>query len=259
LVEDDKLDQMAFVRAVQDQNLPYECTIAGSVGEFRKILNSQSFDIVITDYELGDGTGLDVLARVKNSPVVLVTGAGDEELAVKTWKAGACDYLTKDANRNYLKTVSITIENAIEYKKAKDQAQLLSGAIMSTTDSIYITNLEHNIMFVNKAFCKTYGYEEHEVIGKNCHVLWIGKSHSHYTRSVFRTSAVSGSQEVAFYHRRKDDSIFPVALTRSIIKDSNGNTMGVVGVVRDISELIEVEDRIKALNQKLRQEARVID
>jgi PAS domain S-box-containing protein len=259
LVEDDKLDQMAFLRAVEDQNLPYDCTIAGSVAKAHEILGSQSFDIVITDYELGDGTGLDVLAQVKHMPVVLVTGAGDEELAVKAWKAGACDYLAKDTDRNYLKTVAITVENAIEHKKAKDQAQLLSGAIMSTADSVYITDLEHKIIFVNKAFCKTYGYEENEVIGKNCHVLWISKAHSHYTRSVFRTSVVSGSQEVAFYHTRKDGSIFPVALSRSIIKDSNGNSMGVVGVIRDISELIEVEDKIKALNQKLRQEARVID
>ncbi|MHC4475262.1 MAG: PAS domain-containing protein [Planctomycetota bacterium] len=259
LVEDDKLDQMAFVRAVRDQNLPYDCTIAGSAAEASEILDSQHFDIILTDYELGDGTGLDILNRVKDTPVVLVTGAGDEELAVTAWKNGACDYLTKDVHRNYLKTVSITIENAIEYKKAKDQARLLSGAVMSTIDSVYITDLEHNIVFVNKAFCKTYGYQEHEVIGKNCHVLWISETHSQYTRSVFRTSVVSGSQEVAFYHRRKDDSIFPVALSRSIIKDSAGNSMGVVGVVRDISELIEVEDRIKALNQKLRQEARVID
>ena len=248
-VEDDKLDQKAFERLVKDEKLPYDYTIAGSVSEAKSILASEQFDVVISDYSLGDGTAFDVLGAVKNTPTIIVTGAGDEELAVKVWRAGAYDYLIKDLDRNYLKALPITVENVIRHKKMEEKVQLLSGAIMSTDDSVYITDMENRIIFVNRAFCETYGYEEQEVKGCDSNILWIGKLQHKGTRSVFQIA--SSAWEVGFYHKRKDDSIFPVSLSRSIIKDSVGNEVAVVGVVRDISDRILMEDELRTANQKL--------
>jgi PAS domain S-box-containing protein len=210
---------------------------------------SEQFDIVISDYALGDGTAFDVLNTVKNTPTIIVTGAGDEELAVKVWRAGAYDYLIKDSDRHYLKALPVTVENVIRHRKMEEKVQLLSGAIMSTADSVYITDMENKISFVNKAFCETYGYEEQEVIGKDSNILWIGKFQHKGTRSVFQI--VSSAWEVGFYHKRKDGSIFPVSLSRSIIKDSAGNEVAVVGVVRDISDRIAMEEELQTANQKL--------
>lgn len=251
LIEDDKLDQTAFMRMVEQEKLPYDCTIAGSVSEAKSILDSEQFDIIISDYHLGDGTALDTLELVKNTPVVLTTATGDEEVVVKAWKAGAEDYLIKDIKRKYLRAVPVTIENVIKHKKIKEQVQLLSVAIMSTNDSVYITDMESKIIFVNKAFCKTYGYKKEEVVGKDNNILWIGKPESENTRSVFQIAG--GTRQVGFYHRRKDGSIFPVSLSRSIIKDANGNEAAVVGVARDIADRVLIEDELRAANQKLQE------
>lgn len=253
LIEDDKLDQMAFIRFVESEGLSYDCTVASSIAEARTILDSECFDIVVADYSLGDGTGLDILDLVNGTPVILVTGAGDEHVTVKAWRAGAYDYLIKDLERNYLKAVPVTIDNAIKYRKAKEQLQLLSAAIMSTTDSICITNLEDHIIFVNKAFCKTYGYEENEIIGKGSNILWIGKTESTHTRTVFQTNIAVGDLEIGFYHRRQDGSVFPVCLSRSKVSDSSGNRIATVEVVRDISDLVHIEDRIVELNAKMQE------
>ena len=56
LVEDDKVDQMAFERFVKSRKLPYDYTIAGSLAETKKILKLVSFDVIIADYMLVDGT-----------------------------------------------------------------------------------------------------------------------------------------------------------------------------------------------------------
>ena len=141
LIEDDKLDQMAFVRMVEEKGFSYDCTVAGSVSEAKDILSTRRFDIVIADYSLGDGTAFDILDLVKNTPIIFVTGAGNEEIAAEAWMAGAYDYLIKDNERNYLKTVSITIENAIKHKRTEERLRLLSHAIVSTDDSVYITDL----------------------------------------------------------------------------------------------------------------------
>lgn len=257
LIEDDELDQMAFRRFVDNNAIPYDCTISGSVSQAKQTLNSNQFDIIITDHSLGDGTAFDVLELAKNTPVIVVTGAGDEETAVKAWKAGAYDYLVKDINQNYLKAIPITVENAIRHNMVEKKLQLLSGAVMSTDDSIYITDMQGKIIYVNKAFCKTYGYKEEEIVGQNGNILWIGKHQSQNTRSVFQTKTVGSGWEVGFYHRRKDDSVFPVSLSRSNIKDTKGRDVAIVGVARDITERILIEDELRTESVKLRKKNNV--
>lgn len=248
LVEDDKLDQMAFLRMVKDKELSYDCTVAGSVSEADNILKSKVFDIVIADYMLGDGTAFDILELANETPVIFVTGVGDEEIATQAWKAGACDYLIKDPQRNYLKAVPVTIENTIKHKKTEERLQLLSHAVMSTDDSIYITDMDDKIIFVNKAFCETYGYAEEELIGKDSNILCQEGPLSADARNIYQDVNV---REVGFYHKRKDGNKFPVSLSRSVVKDKNGNEIALVGVARNISERLSVEDKIRTLNQTL--------
>jgi PAS domain S-box-containing protein len=259
LVEDNQLDQMAFKRFMDENSIPYDYIIAGSVSDAQEALNSERFDIIITDHSLGDGTAFDILELAKNTPIIVVTGAGDEETAVKVWKAGAYDYLIKDLDQHYLKAIPITVENVIRHKMIEKKLQLLSGAIMSTEDSVYITDMQGKIIFINKAFCNTYGYEEKEIIGQNSTVLWIGERNNENGRSVFQTRSVGSSWEVGFYHKRKDDSVFPISLSRSTIKDTNGNDVAIVGVARDISERIFVEDELRTENQNLKNKIRKLE
>jgi len=123
LVEDDKVDQMAFERFAGSGNLPYDYTIAGSVAEAKKILKSISFDIIISDYSLGDGTFFELFDQFKELPVIVTTGTGNEEVAVEAMKLGACDYLIKDPEGNYLKTLPSTVELALKRKQNEKELQ----------------------------------------------------------------------------------------------------------------------------------------
>ncbi|MHC4495707.1 MAG: response regulator [Planctomycetota bacterium] len=132
LVEDNKLDQMAFTRFVETKKLPYDCTVAGSVSQALGMLDCEQFDVIVSDYSLGDGTALDVLNSAKNTPLIVVTATGSEDAAINTWKAGAYDYLTKDFDLNHLEAIPKTIENAIKSKRmeqAHDERHKSLGAI----------------------------------------------------------------------------------------------------------------------------------
>jgi PAS domain S-box-containing protein len=120
LIEDDERDQRAFQRFVESEKLPYDYMIAGSLSEARGHLASQEFDVLVSDYYLGDNTGLDILKLVGNVPVIIVTGVGGEKVAIEAWKAGAYDYLTKDFGHEYLKILPKTILNAIMRKTMED-------------------------------------------------------------------------------------------------------------------------------------------
>jgi diguanylate cyclase (GGDEF)-like protein len=79
-------------------------------------LERRLFDAVILDYSLPRMNGLDVLKRIREKgmtvPVVMVTGQGDEKIAVEAMKNGASDYLIK--SKDYLETIVIVIQKTME-------------------------------------------------------------------------------------------------------------------------------------------------
>jgi CheY-like chemotaxis protein len=62
-----------------------------------------------------------------------------------------------------------------EHKRTEQKRQLLSRAIMSTEDCVYITDMNSRIIFVNQAFCETYQYSQKEIVGKEDNILAAGK------------------------------------------------------------------------------------
>jgi signal transduction histidine kinase/CheY-like chemotaxis protein len=96
LIGNDEVDESAFKCLIDNEGLPYDCVAATSVGQARTLLESESFDVAISDYLLSDGTAFDVLNVAGRIPVVIITAAGNEEVAVNALKAGARDYLIKD-------------------------------------------------------------------------------------------------------------------------------------------------------------------
>ncbi|MEA1921277.1 MAG: response regulator [Pseudomonadota bacterium] len=121
LIEDDKVDQMAFSRFVKSRNLPYDYTIASSVAETREVIRLSSFDVIIADYMLGDGTSFELFDQFAGVPVIVTTGSGNEDVAVEAMKLGACDYLIKDPEGCYFKTLPTTVELALK-RKANEKA-----------------------------------------------------------------------------------------------------------------------------------------
>jgi PAS domain S-box-containing protein len=170
LIEDDKLDQMAFQRYVETEKLHYDYQIANSISDARHILESEEFDIIVSDYSLGDGTALDILNFVDYIPVVLVTGAGDEDVAIKAWKAGAYDYLPKDVDRKYLMALPKTIQNTIDRKRMEDALQRKQKNLEAIFDAVPVGMLIANenmvITRVNDAVRRMLHIDYPQIINK---------------------------------------------------------------------------------------------
>ncbi|MDX2163012.1 MAG: hybrid sensor histidine kinase/response regulator [bacterium] len=123
LVEDDRIDQRALLRVIEREKLPYQCETVETVAQAGALLNARHFDVVLTDYKLGDGDAFDIIRIAHNTPVIFITGLGSEELAVRAMKAGAYDYLTKDTAQHYLKLLPIVVNNCMKRRRAELEAQ----------------------------------------------------------------------------------------------------------------------------------------
>ena len=128
-VEDEEVDQMALMRMVREKGLNYDVDWAANLAQANEFLGKNRYDVVLLDYIMPDGTGLDVLKSIKGAASIFLTGSGDEMVAVKAMKGGVYDYIIKDPTGGYLELLPLSIEKAIhtfklEEEKKRSEAEL---------------------------------------------------------------------------------------------------------------------------------------
>ncbi len=98
LVEDNAGHVELIRRAFETEGEKIKLTVSGTLAETRKILAEITPDLMIADYLLPDGKGIELLPGNQNKlafPVAIMTGQGDEKVATIAMKAGATDYIVK--------------------------------------------------------------------------------------------------------------------------------------------------------------------
>jgi len=250
-IEDDRIDQLALKRFVKDRQLPYDLVVAGSAAEAREKLTGTRFDAIVTDYSLGDGTAFDLIELFHGTPVVFTTGQGDEVVAVRAMKTGAADYLIKDHERNYLKVLPVTIENAIRRMRAEEQVRKLLRAVEQSPATVVITDTEGTIEYVNPKFTSLTGFAAEEVVGQNPRVLKSGVQDTEFYRNLWDTIKSGQEWRGEFHNRRRDGTLFWEAASISPIRDGDGVVTHFVAVKEDVTERKRIEEERERLIQEL--------
>jgi diguanylate cyclase (GGDEF)-like protein len=100
IIDDDDVDREKVRRLSQGLSFPVDIIEATSAEAAKECLERYFFDCVLLDYRLGDTLGIDLVAHIKSHrktpcPIVMVTGGGDDRLAVRAIREGVYDYLPK--------------------------------------------------------------------------------------------------------------------------------------------------------------------
>jgi DNA-binding NtrC family response regulator len=115
----------------------FETTVVNDSREVAGQLENQQFDIVLLDMDMPNVSGMDILTSMRSkgdqTPVVVLTGVSDVDLAVRAMKLGAFDYLIKPVEDEKLLEV---INNAVEHS-------LLHRSIETLPEQLTRTTLEH--------------------------------------------------------------------------------------------------------------------
>lgn len=103
VVEDDPADEDLIRRVFSEAEhpgAPIEIHVVGDANAALEALRESSFTLVVSDYSLPGVDGLEFLRRLRRDririPVVIMTGVGDEVLAVRALQSGAADYVVKE-------------------------------------------------------------------------------------------------------------------------------------------------------------------
>ncbi|MDJ0633062.1 MAG: ATP-binding protein [Xenococcaceae cyanobacterium MO_188.B29] len=159
LVDDDEVDRLAVKRAFKKVAFPVLLTEAQNGKEAIAIIQNKNndlvssqiinpnldiFDLILIDYRLPDIDGLHLITEIRalsiNVPLIVLTGQGDEEIAVEIMKAGAADYLAK--SRIEPNNLVKAIENAIRIYKAEQAVELANKRLRASNELLVQKNQE---------------------------------------------------------------------------------------------------------------------
>lgn len=235
-------------------------TMAGALA----LLDSDpEIDLVLCDLRLPDGSGLDLLMKVnsrKSPPAfVLVTGQGDEQIAVTALKAGAADYLVKQSD--YLRRLPVVLVNAIAQNRlAREQAALREAEIkyqhlIEQIPAVVFLDKADDIgtgVFVNARVEELTGYSAAEWLSDPG--LWerilFDLDHERVMKA-FQTShdyGVSFNEEYRIV--RRDGRVVWIKEDANLIKNEHGDALFWQGVLFDITK---DKDSETALQRQLKQ------
>jgi len=114
IIDDSAEDRHTIIRLLKNIYENVEISEASDVANGQELVRVNKFDVVLVDYHMPDGSGLDIIRMKKNYvnfdyPALLLTGQGDDHIDQKASDTGAADYIDKnDLNK-------VSIERSIRY------------------------------------------------------------------------------------------------------------------------------------------------
>ena len=260
LLDDLMTDAELVKRGLQKADLKFVAEYVDDEAAFRDALEDFTPDLILSDYNMPQFTGLDALNIAleicPETPFIIVTGAINEETAADCIKAGAWDYVLKEN----LQRLSSAVAGALDRKKTIDEKRLAEKAaqtyrefaqnlVGSSLDMIIATDNDLKITEFNPAAQGIFGYKKEELIGRTVDVIHADKA---LGKEIQKRVDSEGNFTSEIRFKRKDRSIFPVLMSVSHIRDSLGGVLGYMGVCKDISEIQRNADKLRKSEERFR-------
>ncbi len=266
LIVDDEAD-IALILKLQLEDAGYSTTRGRDGFEALKLLDGEDFSLVLLDIKMPGMDGIQVLEKLQKTypdmAVIMMTAHGSEDIAVETMKKGALDYIAKPfSSEDLLKKVERTLElNRTRQENKKLQRQLeeerkkMEAILQGMADLLIAVDRDGMIMTLNRKAETVLGVSSVSCTGTPVESLLRTDipQNDLPCRVVLRDR--TPCLDVTYQLEVKRGTI-PVLSSATPLLDSNGDLIGCVEIMRDISTLKaleqEKEDFVSMLTHDLK-------
>jgi PAS domain S-box-containing protein len=263
LTDDSSDDRMAFRQyLLRDTSTQYTIIEAASGAEALAILEHEKPDCILLDYYLPDISGLELMSEMNRrygsaiGAVIMLTGSGNEQVAVEAMKRGIQDYLTKGSVSAEM--LRHAIQNAIARVQLQRQIDRQSDEI-ARREREFTTLVEHapdviarfdvnyRHVYVNPIVERISGLPPEAFIGKTHREL--GMNEELCAAWEAHLAAVFASGEAAMFSYTYQSPYGPREYqTRlALEQDGSSSSMAAIAISRDVTEQRRAEARLKFL------------
>jgi PAS domain S-box-containing protein len=261
LVEDSEHDAMAFHRAFRKASARCDIALCERAEEALARLYDQtsSFDLVVADYKLPGMSGLELYRELRSSnipiPLVLLTGAGAECLAVEALKAGVDDYIIKDASQGYINLLPIVLPEVVQRYRARLEHQRIQNTLRERESQLRLVTdaLPVGISYVDVAQCYRFANRTCEVwvgqprtalYGRHVEEVWGEEAYA-LTRTHIE-AALDGQPGVCEHEMALSQAgrrVFHLMFIPDL--DTQGHCRGCFALITDITERKRLETELR--------------
>jgi PAS domain S-box-containing protein len=229
-------------------------------------LEQHSPDILLLDYVLPDMLAPALVDQLWKAdrlpPFIVITGHGDERVAVELMKLGARDYLVKDSLlldrlpavvKRTLQEVENERRLATTEAALRHSENLFRRTFDEAPAGTAIVNLNLFFLRANAAFCRFIGYTEEELRG----LRFAQITHpDDIAASVEQARQLLTGETAEFVmekrYVRKDGAVVWGHVSVRLIRDAEGRPLHLIPIIQDITERKQTEEALRDANQKLR-------
>ena len=251
IVEDDLIDRKLLERLLAQSSLG-RCEVhnadrlAGAV----ELLQKQPFDIVLLDLGLPDSQGMESAVRLQaqapQTPIIVLSGLDDANVATQAVQIGVQDYLIKGQVDASL--LMRAIRYALERKKAERQLQATElryrTIFENSAVAIMMVDEQERLLSWNKFTERLLGMTEAQLRRRHVKEFYPQSAWQAIRALSLRRKGMDHHLETKMI--RGDGSMIDVDISLSVVHDSEGKATGSIGVVQDITEsrrMHEILDR----------------
>jgi PAS domain S-box-containing protein len=272
VIDDSELIGEKITKILREIELISRVMQARSVKEGLELANELLPDLIFLDIKLPDGSGLDVLTRLRKdhpeSKIVMFSNLDNDQYKKKAFELGASYFLDKSRDfakipdvvrevMNRKKAHELTLYNNMKTKLfdnnivgTADQALDFIGNILesSTEYSIIGKDLNGKILLWNEGARLLYGYEPEEVVGKvNSSILHTPEDvKAGVPRQILDSALNDGKWEGTINRMRKDGNRFTARVVITPRRDSACKAIGFLLISKDISDEIRLTEELKS-------------
>ena len=242
LVEDSRVDARLVMGMLGCQDEGLQCTHVEKLADAIETLQAGHQDVVLLDLNLPDSSGYDtffnIFRAVPKAAVLVLSSSEDEELAVRTVREGAQDYLVKGSfdARLLLRSIRYAFERRRAEEAVRQSDATVRAIFESSLDGILISSENDICEEANSAAATLFGLSRARLIGRNIHSFTPSDFEEAWKR--FRES---GSDHSQFWVQRGDGSrrLVECFFSAQVLPGRN------LCILRDITEQESLEEQLR--------------